>query len=389
MTSSYSYSRSGRINYIGFDQQSNMMSVSHNNGYMFYRISDILEQSSLLYKGGSMTDLGLSSCLIAERVGSSGLMVLVSQSDTRVIHVYHFTIKQIICRLRFTKSVLAIKINKEKMVVCLEDSIYIYDINTMKSVHDITGIPLNKLGVIDMATNPENALVAYPGSGNSGNVFLFDANKLTSVSSFLAHEGSLSCLKFNQEGNMIASASTRGTIIRVHGVPNGSRLFEFRRGICRCVNIHSLSFSSDSKFLASSSNTETVHVFKLEEESPEPSPSVDWYKTFKTFSAYMPTQVQQVSNMVTAARCFATARLPEVTKSNRVSFLSHQNQQYVMVATSVGFVYAYRLSPEGGELDMIREVRIGPQSKAYRMFAEIGREPNENDELPPQVHISG
>ena len=34
--------------------------------------------------------------------------------------------------------------------------------------------------------------------------------------------------------------------------------------IFSCANIYSLAFSPDSMFLASSSNTETVHIFKLE-----------------------------------------------------------------------------------------------------------------------------
>jgi len=34
--------------------------------------------------------------------------------------------------------------------------------------------------------------------------------------------------------------------------------------VFRCVHIHSLAFSSDSTYLCASSNTETVHIFKLE-----------------------------------------------------------------------------------------------------------------------------
>ena len=32
----------------------------------------------------------------------------------------------------------------------------------------------------------------------------------------------------------------------------------------RCVSIYSMAFSADSLFLSASSNTETVHIFKLE-----------------------------------------------------------------------------------------------------------------------------
>ena len=38
-----------------------------------------------------------------------------------------------------------------------------------------------------------------------------------------------------------------------------------RRGVKRCAHVYSLSFSQDSQYLALSSNTETVHIFKIEE----------------------------------------------------------------------------------------------------------------------------
>lgn len=38
--------------------------------------------------------------------------------------------------------------------------------------------------------------------------------------------------------------------------------------VCRYVSIRSLSFSPDGQFLCASSNTETVHIFKLEQLGP-------------------------------------------------------------------------------------------------------------------------
>lgn len=62
----------------------------------------------------------------------------------------------------------------------------------------------------------------------------------------------------------MATASEKGTVIRVFNVQDGTRIFEFRRGVKRCVSISSLAFSVCGTFLCCSSNTETVHVFKLE-----------------------------------------------------------------------------------------------------------------------------
>lgn len=76
-----------------------------------------------------------------------------------------------------------------------------------------------------------------------------------------AHDSPLAALGFNPTGTRLATASEKGTVIRVFNVADGVKLFEFRRGVKRCVNISSLVFSMDSAYLCCSSNTETVIIF--------------------------------------------------------------------------------------------------------------------------------
>lgn len=80
-----------------------------------------------------------------------------------------------------------------------------------------------------------------------------------------AHDSPLAALAFSPNGSRLATASEKGTVIRVFNVADGTRLFEFRRGVKRCVHISTLAFSTDANYLAASSNTETVHIFKLDE----------------------------------------------------------------------------------------------------------------------------
>lgn len=65
---------------------------------------------------------------------------------------------------------------------------------------------------------------------------IFDAINLCAVNTFIAHDGPLAALKFNPDGTMLATASKKGTVIRVYSVPQGARLFEFRRGMTRFEN---------------------------------------------------------------------------------------------------------------------------------------------------------
>lgn len=80
----------------------------------------------------------------------------------------------------------------------------------------------------------------------------------------------------------------------------------------RCVSICSLAFSMDGMFLSASSNTETVHIFKLEavrEKPPEEPTTWTGYfgKVLMASTSYLPSQVTEMFNQ---GRAFATVRLP-------------------------------------------------------------------------------
>lgn len=48
-----------------------------------------------------------------------------------------------------------------------------------------------------------------------------------------AHDSPLAALVFSPSGELIATASEKGTVIRVFNVTDGVKLFEFRRGVKR------------------------------------------------------------------------------------------------------------------------------------------------------------
>ncbi|XP_045140314.1 WD repeat domain phosphoinositide-interacting protein 2 [Echinops telfairi] len=120
------------------------------------------------------------------------------------------------------------------------------------------------LGLCALSISNDNCYLAYPGSATIGEVQVFDTVNLRAANMIPAHDSPLAALAFDASGTKLATASEKGTVIRVFSIPEGQKLFEFRRGVKRCVSICSLAFSMDSLFLSASSNTETVHIFKLE-----------------------------------------------------------------------------------------------------------------------------
>lgn len=62
----------------------------------------------------------------------------------------------------------------QRLVVCLEESLYIHNIRDMKVLHTIRDTPANPKGICALSPHNENAYLAYPGSIQAGEVQIFD-----------------------------------------------------------------------------------------------------------------------------------------------------------------------------------------------------------------------
>ncbi|XP_024311839.1 autophagy-related protein 18a-like [Brachypodium distachyon] len=83
-----------------------------------------------------------------------------------------------------------------------------------------------------------------------------------SVVEVRAHGAAVSCLALSPDARLLATASSRGTLVRIFSTADRAKLQELRRGSDR-ADIHCIAFSSDSKCLAVSSDKATVHVFPV------------------------------------------------------------------------------------------------------------------------------
>ncbi|EEC06124.1 WD-repeat protein, putative, partial [Ixodes scapularis] len=322
------------------------LAVGTATGYKLFSLSNIdrLEQ---IYENETE-----GTCLV-ERLFSSSLVALVGASSARKLKVCHFKKGSEICNYSYSNSILAVRLNRVRLVVCLEESLYIHNIRDMKVMHTIRETPPNPRGLCALSISNENCYLAYPGSDKIGEVQIFDASNLQAKVMIPAHDSPLAALAFNTAGTLIATASEKGTVIRVFNVSDGLKLYEFRRGMKRCVSICSLSFSADSQFLCASSNTETVHIFKLEDPK-EPATWMGYFgKALMQSASYLPSQVTEVFNQ---GRAFASVHLPFCGVRTVCALITVQKIPRVLVATTDGFLYVYNLDPaEGGDCTLARQ----------------------------------
>ena len=83
-----------------------------------------------------------------------------------------------------------------------------------------------------------------------------------------AHESALRALALTSDGSKLATASEKGTVLRVFDVASAACLQEFRRGVERAT-ITCLSWSWDCAWLCCTSDKGTAHIFHLEGDSGE------------------------------------------------------------------------------------------------------------------------
>jgi autophagy-related protein 18 len=141
------------------------------------------------------------------------------------------------------------------------------------------------LAVCALSSSSERSYLAYPSPAPSassptlssgippappapttGDVLLFDTISLSALNVIQAHKTPIAALSLNATGTMLVTASDKGTVIRVYSVPDAKKLFQFRRGTSS-ARIWSMNFNLTSTLLSVSSDSSTIHIYRLQNQS--------------------------------------------------------------------------------------------------------------------------
>ncbi|XP_034860442.1 WD repeat domain phosphoinositide-interacting protein 4 isoform X4 [Mirounga leonina] len=175
---------------------------------------------------------------------------------------------KLVLEFTFTKPVLAVRMRHDKIVIVLRNRIYVYSFpdNPRKLFEFDTRD--NPKGLCDLCPSLEKQLLVFPGHkcGSLQLVDLASTKPGTSSAPFTinAHQSDVACVSLNQPGTVVASASQKGTLIRLFDTQSKEKLVELRRGTDPAT-LYCINFSHDSSFLCASSDKGTVHIFALKD----------------------------------------------------------------------------------------------------------------------------
>ena len=100
----------------------------------------------------------------------------------------------------------------------------------------------NPRGICSLSPSSDNGLLAFPAPDPTGRVQLVDlANTDQPSRQISAHDSRLCCITLNIPGTRLATASDKGTLVRVFNTADGQLLTELRRG-SQPATIYSINF---------------------------------------------------------------------------------------------------------------------------------------------------
>ena len=182
--------------------------------------------------------------------------------------------RRCVIELPFKSEVRGVRLRRDRVVVVLETRISVFTFTQSPQRVHVFETANNTEGLCVLCPDADNSLLVFPGP-NRGQLQLADlADPKKAPQIIAAHEAALACIALSANGRLVATASEKGTLIRVFDAATGKKLHELRRGTER-ARVRSIAFNANATLLCVSSDRATVHIFRLAPASPDAKLSGD------------------------------------------------------------------------------------------------------------------
>ncbi|XP_057778166.1 autophagy-related protein 18a-like [Salvia miltiorrhiza] len=240
---------------FSFNQDASCYAVGTTDGFIVFKADPFAEAFRRNFSGGIGIVQMLFRCNVLALVGAS-------KSDRNKVMIWDDHLNRCIGELLFRSEVQAVRLRTDRIVVVLLHKVNVYNFSDFKLTHQIETLE-NPRGLCEISQARSMVLVCLGLQRGCVRVEQYATAKCNHV---MAHNSSVAFVALMDDGRLMATASSKGTLVRVFTTMDGSLLKELRRGSERAA-IYSLSFSPTGRWLAASSDKGTVHVFSLKVDS--------------------------------------------------------------------------------------------------------------------------
>ena len=315
--------------YLSFNQDSSLFCIGTNKGFRVFTSNPFKCVGKRDISGG----IG-----IVEILNNTNIFALVGTEENlkfgpNKVILWNELKQKVENQLIVSNNVKNIKIKRTKIFIIEENNILVFTLGNYEKIDSLKTFT-NKIGIFGISLDPKINMISYP-SPDAGKIITKDYdNKIEGdfiVSEINAHKNEIIALVMNYDGSLIASASERGTIIKVFKSKDGSLLQELRRGT-EPAEIYSLAFDFKSRFIACSSNKGTVHIFNINNDEID-----EKNKNQKSILGNVVKYLGFKNEYLSSEWSFAQYRLT-CKEKNIISF-NHEKDDIIIVITLNGKYY--------------------------------------------------
>jgi len=252
--------QSNNLLFVGFNQNYQCFACGTTTGFIIYNADPFKETFRRDFPNGGIGYVEmLFRCNILALVGGGQN----PRYPPNKVMIWDDHQNRCIGELSFRSEVKAVKLRRDRVVVVLEHKIYVYDFSHLKLLDHIETTS-NIRGLCSLCPDPDNTVLVCPGLQKGYlRVELYDIKRMNLIQ---GHDSTLGCFTLSFDGKLLATASERGTLIRIWDTASGEKIQELRRGADH-AEIQSICFSpKTSKWLAVSSDKGTIHIFKIKKD---------------------------------------------------------------------------------------------------------------------------
>ncbi|KAG6009608.1 hypothetical protein E4U21_001975 [Claviceps maximensis] len=237
---------------VAFNSDSSCFAVGLESGICVFHTKSCLMKASRDFNAG----IGL-----VQMMGMTNYLALVGGGKSPKFAMNKAVIwddmkGKIALEISSVSSVRGVQLGRERIIVILQNSVRIYSFSNPPKLLHVYETAENLLGLCSLS----NKQLAFPGR-TVGQIQLVEL-ATGNVSIIPAHSSALKAIRLSSDGELLATASETGTLIRVYSTSNCAKIAELRRGIDPAT-IFSLAFSPSGAMLACTSDKSTLHIFDI------------------------------------------------------------------------------------------------------------------------------
>ncbi|XVF41890.1 hypothetical protein PTKIN_Ptkin01aG0316700 [Pterospermum kingtungense] len=250
------------IHHLSFNQDNTCFYAATDRGFLVFNTDPYRPLLRRDFEAG----LSLLSMLfrfeVFALVGSSPTPSAATNANTKAL-LWDDHASRCVGELSFRSPIRSIRLRRDTIIVTLLHKIYVYNFSDLKLLHQLETTS-NPKGLCEVSQVSGPMVLVCPGlQKGTVRVENYGSKRCKFIN---AHSSNITCLALTHDGRVLATASSKGTLIRVFNALDGTLIQEVRRGADR-AEIYSLAFSSPAQWLAVSSDKGTVHIFSLKVDS--------------------------------------------------------------------------------------------------------------------------